>query len=112
VELRIDLPNTLHLRVGKLPPDSHETEVLLAIAESNLDTDVRSGENAGRRLRHVSVVHTMSKLAELDPSHPGEYVAEARLNLRPEWNRANVTVVLLIQDRQSRRILAARSIKL
>jgi len=112
LELRISALDTLHLRVGKLPAGSHKADVLLAIAENNIETDVRAGENNGRRLRHIAVVRTMSKLAELDPAKPGEYTAEARLNLRPEWKRANVKVVLLVQDRETRKILAAGSVKL
>jgi hypothetical protein len=107
VELRVAPKDTVQLRVGRLPAGSHAADVLLAIAESNLETDVRAGENAGRRLKHAAVVRLMSKLAELDPAHPGEYMAEARLNLRPEWKRANVKIVLLVQDRETRRILGA-----
>ena len=112
VQMQLAPQDTLQLRVGKLPLGSHNAEVLLAIAESDIATDVRAGENRGRRLRHTAVVHMMSKLAELDPAHPGEYAAEARLNLRPEWKRANVKLVLLVQDRENRRILGAGSLKL
>ena len=109
VELRIASEDMLELHVGRLPAGSHAADVLLAIAESNIETDVRAGENNGRRLRHTAVVRLMSKLAELDPAHPGEYAAQARLNLRPEWKRANVKLVLLVQDRETRRILGAAS---
>ncbi len=99
------------VNVGKLPKDSHKADVLLAIAESGLITQVGGGENVGRQLNHAPVVRTMSKLAELDPAHPGEYVAEARLNLRPDWNRSNLRIVLLVQDKENRHILGAASIK-
>jgi len=112
IEMRVASADTLQLRVGKLPAGSHKADVLLAIAESGVETDVRAGENTGRRLRHTAVVRLMSKLAELDPAHPGEYVAEARLNLRPEWKRANVKLVLLVQDRETRRILGVGSAQL
>jgi hypothetical protein len=107
IQMAVVAGDTLQLRVGKLPPGSHKADLLLAIAESGVETDVRAGENNGRRLRHVAVVRLMSKLAELDPAHPGEYLAEARLNLRPEWKRANIKLVLLVQDRETRRILGA-----
>lgn len=112
MQLAADPPDTLQLRVGKLPPGSHKTDVLLAVAESGIETYVSAGENRGRRLRHAAVVRLMSKLAELDPAHSGEYMAVARLNLRPEWKRANVKLVLLLQDKETRRILGAASVPL
>jgi hypothetical protein len=111
VTLRM-IGGNVSITVGKLPEGSHKADVLLAIAENNLSTNVGAGENAGRVLRHVAVVRTLSKLAELDPSHPGEYTAEARLNLKPEWIRSNLKVVLLVQDKQNRHILGAASVKM
>jgi len=108
-EIHTTSPDTVSVRVGKLPAGSHSSDVLLAIAESNVETDVKAGENNGRHLRHAAAVRMMSKLAELDPAHPGEYTAEARLNLRPEWRRSNIKLVLLVQDRETRRIWAAAS---
>lgn len=99
------------IRVGGLPGDSHPADLLLAITESELSNNVTAGENKGRRLSHVAVVRSLSKLAELKPSDGG-YVAEARLNLRPEWRRYNLKVVLLVQDRETRRILGAASASL
>jgi hypothetical protein len=109
VEMRLASPDTVQLHVGRLPVGSNKSDVLLAIAESGIETDVKAGENNGRRLKHTAVVRMMSKLAELDPAHPGEYQAEARLNLRPEWQRANMKLVLLVQDRETRRIWGAAS---
>jgi hypothetical protein len=104
--------NVVHLRAGKLPPGSHAADVLLAVAESNLTNYVAGGENKGRRLTHAAVVRSMSRLGVLDPARPGTYEAQARLNLQPDWNRANLKVVLLVQDRENRRILGAAAARL
>jgi hypothetical protein len=85
--------------------------VLLAITESHLETGVGGGENAGRKLRHAPVVRTLSKLTEIEPATPGEYAAEARVNLRPEWVRTNLKLVLLVQDRTTRQIVGAAAIR-
>lgn len=111
VELRVGAEQTIQIKVGKLPPGSHKAEVLLAVTETGLDSSVTAGENNGRRLRHAAVVRTLSRLAELDPASPGEYSAQARLNLKPEWVRANLKLVLLVQDRENRHILGAAAIK-
>ena len=97
VELRLGAQGTLAITVGKLPPGSHKADVLLAVTEVNLESNVTAGENDGRRLKHAAVVRTLSRLAELDPGTPGQYTAEARINLKPEWVRANLKVVLLVQ---------------
>ncbi len=110
VEIHATQDDDVALHVGLLPAGSHGADVLLAVTESGIATDVGAGENNGRHLVHAAVVRTMSRLAELDPKHPGEYQAEARLNLRPEWNRARLKAVLLVQDRETRRILGAAAV--
>jgi hypothetical protein len=110
IELEITEEGTLKLKVGKLPEGGHKSDVLLAIVEKSLQTEVQAGENAGRTLRHVPVVHSMTRMAELDPAKPGEWGAEARLNLREEWKRENVQVVVLVQDQQNLRMTGAASI--
>ena len=111
VELRLSAAQTIAIQVGKLPPGSHKADVLLAITESGLESSVSAGENRGRKLQHPAVVRSLSRLAEIDPATPGEYSAEARLNLRPEWNRANLKLVLLVQDKETRHILGAAALK-
>ncbi len=111
VGLRIAGEQTIEIQVGKLPNGSHKADVLLAVTETGLETAVEAGENHGVRLRHAAVVRTLSRLAEVDPRKPGEYVAQARLNLKPEWVRANLKLVLLVQDRENRHILGAASLK-
>lgn len=111
VELRLASEQTIAITVGKLPPGSHKAEVLLAVTEANLESNVTAGENNGRRLKHAAVVRTLSRLAELDPAAPGQYTAEARINLKPDWVRANLKVVLLVQDKENRHILGAAAVK-
>jgi hypothetical protein len=101
----------LAFKVSKLPPGSHEADVLLAVTEGGLVTPVYGGENSGRQLRHTAVVRTLSSLARLDPKRPGEYSAEAQINIRPDWNRANLRLVLFVQDRTTRHILGAAAVK-
>jgi hypothetical protein len=103
--------DTVAFRIAKLPPGSHESDILLAVTESRIESPVWGGENSGRTLRHAAVVHTLNSLGRLDPKYPGEYSAQARLSLRPEWNRNNLKLVLFVQDRTTRRILGAAALK-
>ncbi len=112
VKIALASNQTVSIRVGKLPPGSHQAEILLAIAESGVDTGVTGGENTGRILHHASVVRTLTSLGRLDPKRPGEYTADARISLRAEWNQQNVKIVVFVQDRTTKRILGAASLKL
>ncbi|MEP6961146.1 MAG: DUF1223 domain-containing protein [Acidobacteriota bacterium] len=111
VSLEFHGSDTISLKVGRLPPGSGHADVLLAIAENGLESIVGGGENNGRRLRHVAVVRSISRLAELDGSHPGEYSAQARVNFRADWVKSSLRLIVLVQDRDTRRILGAASLR-
>jgi len=111
VAISMTSPQTVSFRVAKLPPGSHEADILLGVAESGLMTPVLGGENSGHQLRHAGVVRSLTSVGRLDPKRPGEYTATAQLNLRPDWNRSNLKLVLFVQDRTTRRILGAASVK-
>ena len=84
---------------------------VLGVTEGGLVTPVLGGENNGRQLRHAAVVRSISSLGRLDPRRPGEYSAVAQLNLRQDWDRSNLRLVLFVQDRVTRHILGAASVK-
>jgi hypothetical protein len=111
VSIAMMSPQTVTFSVSKLPPGSHDADILLGVTEDGLVTSVLGGENSGRQLRHAAVVRTLSSLGRLDPQRPGEYSATAQLNLRPDWNRANLKLVLFVQDRVNRHILGAASVR-
>jgi hypothetical protein len=86
--------------------------VLLAVTESDLSTDVRRGENAGRKLGHAAVVRRLTTLGPL-PDRPGEaFAAETNITFDKNWRRANLRAVVFAQERGSRRILAAGALDL
>jgi hypothetical protein len=111
VAITMTSPQTVSFSVSKLPPGSHEADILLGVTESGLVTPVYGGENNGHQLRHAAVVRSLSSLGRLDPKRPGEYSAVAQLNLRPDWNRGNLKLVLFVQDRTTRHILGAASVR-
>ncbi len=111
VAIAMTSPEMISFRVAKLPPGSHPADVLLAVTEDGLVDSVHAGENSGRQLRHAAVVRSLTSVGRLDPQHPGEYSATAQLNLRPDWNRANLKLVLFVQDRTTRHILGAASVR-
>jgi len=70
----------------------------VAIYESGLVTDVRSGENAHRTLNDDYVVRELLELP------PGE--RELLVPIDPEWNRSRLGVVAFLQNAESLAILA------
>jgi len=111
VEISAAGGDRVSFKVNGLPAGVKNVEMLLAVTESGMASNVEKGENRGRRLTHTSVVRSLTNLGRLDAKN-GAYTAEARLNLQPEWNRQNVKLVLLVQDRSTLRIVGAAWIKL
>jgi hypothetical protein len=112
VALRVAGVDSASCQVRGFPPGTQTADVLLAVTESSLVTFASAGENSGRRLSHSAVVRSLHTLARLDAKKGGVYSADVRLNLRPDWNRQNLKLVLFVQDRSSRRILGAAAAKL
>jgi hypothetical protein len=107
VALRVATVDLASCQVRGFPPGTQTADVLLAVTESSLVTFVSGGENNGSRLRHSAVVRSLQTLARLDAKKGGVYSADVHLNLRPDWIRQNLKLVLFVQDRSTRRILGA-----
>jgi len=103
----------LGVRIEDLPKTApgEAAFVLLAVTEGGLLTDVRRGENSGRRLEHVGVVRRLTTLGPA-AAGGGEFAARVSVAVEKGWRRENLRVVVFAQERGSRRILAAGSVKL
>ena len=82
-----------------------EAEVLLALTEDGLRSDVSRGENAGRKLAHTAVVRKLVTLGSVKLSDGNVFTAEPGVNR--EWKRDRLRAVAFVQERTSRRILGA-----
>jgi hypothetical protein len=111
VEISNAAVDRVKFKVNGLPSGVKSAEMLLAVTESGMASNVERGENKGRILTHTSVVRSLTNLGRLDAKN-GAYTAEARLNLNPDWERRNVKLVLLVQDRTSLRIIGVAWLKL
>jgi len=98
---------TARVRVGQVPAGTPATEVLLAITESGLASQVGRGENAGLLLRHAAVVRQLVPLGRVGAD--GTFAATPELKLNAGWKRPNLRVVALVQEMASRRIVGAAS---
>jgi hypothetical protein len=84
-------------------------QVFLAVAENMLHSDVKHGENAGRALEHDGVVRQLIAVGKTDTNSPG-FSSTVSVRAASEWNRANLRAIVFVQERQSRRVLAAAAI--
>jgi hypothetical protein len=103
------------VRVGKLAGETkgNAAEVWLAITEKGLHSDVNRGENAGKDLHHAAIVRWMHKAGVVDQRKtPLTFVGNTSVKLKPEWKMENLRVVAFVQEKTSRHILGAASMKL
>lgn len=80
--------------------------LVAAVTEDGLTSNVERGENSGRRLSHVAVVRAMSTLAEIDPA-ADTFEAMVPVLLEASWSRDHVNVVAFVQEKESGRIVGA-----
>jgi hypothetical protein len=80
--------------------------VLLAVAQNHAANDVRRGENGGRLLHHSAVVRSLTALDSMAGADQ-TFTATTTVPIAPEWAHANLRVIALVQEQQSRRIVGA-----
>ena len=101
---------TLQVHVSHLPAGTAAADVLLAITETGLSTQVGRGENAGHLLRHAAVVRALRPLGTVAAG--GTFSTAAPLALDPSWQTANLRAVVLVQEPASRRLVGVGSLPL
>jgi hypothetical protein len=99
--------NALNVRVAVsgLPASNagDRADIIVAVTEDRLRTEVKRGENQGRTLTHAAVVRELRAVGEASGPSPSD---DAKIKLAPEWVRAHLKVVAFVQERGSRRVLA------
>jgi hypothetical protein len=121
VELKWARPSTaataaavlLQIRIEQLDGASRGdvTEVYLAITEDYLHSDVTRGENAGRKLDHMAVVRELKLIGKANPQAVPAFIAQPIVTVASGWKREHLRAVVFVQERRSRRVLAAAAIR-
>jgi len=84
-------------------------QVVVAIAENMLHSDVKRGENAGRALEHDGVMRALIPGGKIDVTS-NAFSSTIAVHAAHEWNVANLRAIVFVQERRSRHILAAAAI--
>jgi hypothetical protein len=96
LRLSIDLPAA--------PAGAEPIDVLVALAEDDLKSVVRRGENEGRTLTHVAVVRRLQTLGTLEPE---AFVANGQMTLERGWQAPRMRAVAWLQGRKSQQVFGA-----
>lgn len=86
-------------------------EVVVAVIEDGLATQVARGENSGRTLRHAAVTRSLTTLGIVDAS-AGDGIVDGAVPVAAGWSRPHLRLIALLQERESRRILGAATVRL
>jgi hypothetical protein len=98
---------TVSVTASALPAtEGDRADVVFALIEDGLRTDVKRGENKGRTLTHAAVVREMTAAGEVTGDAAP---VRAELKIGRDWRRERMRVVAFVQERKSRRVLATAS---
>ena len=84
-----------------------EGKVLLAISEDGLSTQVGSGENGGRTLRHSGVVRDLREIGSL---RQGQFSAAVKTSRHSDWKTENLRAIAFVQKQGHGDVTGAASI--
>ena len=109
-----DKGDKFQVSVGAVPSFSNgdTAEVWMAITETGLHSNVRGGENSGEDLHHAAVVRKLWKIGTVKQPGAGSFAGEELVKMDRGWKRENTRVVVFVQEKKSKKILGAGSVKL
>jgi len=82
-------------------------DVVVAITEDRLRTEVKRGENHGRTLTHAAVVRSMTTIGRAAADGPTSLHAE--IPIGADWQRDQLKIVAFVQEQRGGGILASAS---
>jgi hypothetical protein len=102
---------TVSVTAADLPPldRGDRADIVVAVTEDGLSSDVKRGENRGRTLAHAAVVRQLATIGE---ATGGGGSAHAELTLAPDWKRERLKLVGFVQERRARAVLAVAAVPL
>lgn len=85
-------------------------DVLLAITEDGLVSDVQRGENKDKQLTHIAVVRSLDRIGRFDGKTP--FTATRPISLDRDWHRDAIKAVVFVQESGTLRVLGVASRRL
>lgn len=100
---------SLNVKIVGVPSSKGVSDVMLAITEDNLHSNVSRGENSGSMLEHTGVVRQLTKIGTVQGN---SFTANPSIILKSQWKRDNLNAVVFVQQRENLHILGAGIISL
>ena len=99
--------NTLHahLETDALPPAVKKADLYVVVALDHAESDVKAGENNGRKLAHVAVVESLTKVGSLEKGR--NFAQDVELKLNPKAGSGNLRLIAFVQEPGPGRVLGA-----
>jgi hypothetical protein len=91
------------------PGRGDRDDIVVAVTEDHLQTDVRRGENHGRVLSHAAVVRSLATAGQASADAVNAQPTVSRVPIAADWNRGNLNIIAFVQEARSRHIVAAAS---
>ena len=108
----VDRALKLDIRVDNLNFASGDApEIWLAIAERNVASKVKAGENSGKELRHSAVLRSLKKVATVNPKGEPVFAGTTEAKLGRDWKADNVEAIVFVQEKKSRRVLGVAAVR-
>ena len=106
-----------HVETGALPEASKATkaDVYLVIALNHAESQVLRGENSGRKLTHVGVVQSLTKIGSLEPGKGFAQDVQVRVDSKSDptnLDMTNLRVIAFVQQAGQRQVLGAAQEKM
>jgi len=93
-------------------PAGQEAEILLAVAERNLVTDIGGGKNKGVHVEQTGVVRAWMPLGHVNAQGDAIFPPEYLITLDPSWKLSDLTAVVWIQQKPAGRVLGLGTLAL
>lgn len=100
----------LKIKIDSLPKIKDAT-VFLALAENNLDTNIKGGENSGKKLFHSAVARELRPLGSINADSK-DFETETGLGLQKTWKIKDLKAVVFVQENESRTVLGVGQLSL
>jgi hypothetical protein len=100
-----DAPRQRTLRVAIDPPAgaTFSGDVLLAVAQDGLASEVTAGENARKRLEHTGVVRGVTRIGRVAKGAPVR-LESVKVPIDAAWATGSLRAVVFVQDERTREI--------
>jgi hypothetical protein len=95
----------VHVETAPLPATSVAADVVVAVALDHAESQVKAGENSGRRLTHVAVVRSLSRVGSLAPGQ--SFARDVHIKLDPGAEHSALRVIAFLQEPGPGKIVGA-----